>query len=381
MDTIAKYGEEDDNDNFSCDAKRKQMFDDKYHVQNRTRSVPLVPASNNTTVALSNTAKTSLAPLSNTNYSQSPSCYNTNPTLSRLVPLVPSSKSTIVALSNNAKTSLVPLSNTNHGQSSSRHYTNLTPSRGEDKKQISTSSSSVDNETSKRIFQLYNNSGYINIPEFQKLIKDLITLKSKKIVAVNEGYLNSITGLLWFQIGGGQRIMLSKFVESVQTKRPFDYISEKISELLQDTLLTYFAVSNKLLLDTIQPFIPSWETKAIHYWQSIPRGCTSILNLNGEKSAHICDPLHLELFMTNARHTDGFPITSIRIQLGRYDNVSVLLEKIRGNWPGLRNRSFVCPSISQLSFRRNGVTVPESLTTEKLKLFYISAEYRVVVGR
>jgi hypothetical protein len=381
MDTIAKYGEEDDNDNFSCDVKRKQTFDQRYHVQNRTRSVPLVPSSNNTTVSLSNNAKTSLAPLSNANYSQSPPRHNTNSMHSRSLPLMPSSSNTIVALSNNAKTSLVPLSNTNYSQSSSRHNTNPTSSRGEDNKQISTSSSSADIETSKRIFQLYSNSGYINIPEFQRLIKDLITLKSKKVVAVNEGYSNRITDLLWLQIGNGQRIMLSKFVESVHTKRPFDYVSEKISELLQDTFLTFFAVSNKSLLDAILPFVPSWETKALHYWQSVPRGCTSILNLNGEKSAHICDPLHLELFMTNAKHTDGFAITSIRIQLGRHDNVSVLLEKIRGNWPGLRNRSFVCPSISQLSFRRNGVIVPVSLTTEKLKLFYISAEYRVVVGR
>jgi hypothetical protein len=335
MDTIAKYGEEDDKDSFSCDAGKKQKIDPKYHVQNQTRSVPVVRSSSSTAVALVDNAKSSHRPLLNANYSQSPAHYNVRPM----------------------------------------------PSRGEEKRQTSVSSSSADNETSKRIFQLYNNSGFINIPEFQRLIKDLIILRSKNVVAVNEAYLSSITALLWFQIGDGQRITLSKFIEAVQTKRPFDYISGKMSELLQDTFLTFFAASNKLLLDEIHPFVPSWETKPIHYWQSIPRGCTSILNLNGEKSAHICDPLHLELFMTNARHTDGFPITSIRIQLGRHDNVSVLLEKIRGNWPGIRNRSFVCPSISQLSFSRNGVKVPESLTTEKLKLFYISAEYRVVVGR
>lgn len=335
MDTIAKYGEEDNDDRFICEPEKKQKFDPKYHVQNQTRVVPVVRSSSSTAVAFVDNTRSSHRPLSIANYSQSPAHYN-----------------------------VLPM-----------------PNRGEEKRQTSVSPSSADNETSKRIFQLYNNSGFINIPEFQRLVKDLIILRSKNFVVVSEAYLSSITALLWFQIGDGQRITLSKFTEAAQYKRPFDYISGKMAELLQDNFLTFFAASNKLLLDIIHPFVPSWETKPIHYWQSIPRGCTSILNLNGEKSAHICDPLPLELFMTNARHTDGFPITSIRIQLSRQDNVSVLLEKIRGNWPGIRNRSFVCPNISELSFSRNGVRVPESLTTEKLKLFYISAEYRVVVGR
>ena len=241
------------------------------------------------------------------------------------------------------------------------------------------SSSEVDKEI-EIIFDFYKTSGYINGEGFVRIVEDLIRLKNHNVVTKDKLNSSSIAKSLWSQIG--RRINLKAFILAVKNDKPFDYITEEISMPLHETFLTFLADPNKILLDEIYPFVPSWEWKRIFPWQTIRRGCTIKMDFNGKfNSAQICNPLSLELFMTNAIHEDGKEIAAIRILLDRHDTVSVLLEKIRGNWPGLQNRAFKCPDIARLSFSKDGVPLQINSPTEKLNLFNKSAEFRVVVDQ
>jgi hypothetical protein len=200
---------------------------------------------------------------------------------------------------------------------------------------------------------------------------------------VHEDFLKIVTSKLWKKLGV-ERMSLDEFT-TVQNQRPFDYIytftlgegSHDTTLYLQNTFLTFFA-KDKLRLDSIHPFIPSWDLKQVKDWQTVPRGCLTKANFNGEKSACISNPLQINMFMTNAIHTDGQAINSIFVKLGRHDNVTSLLEQIILNWPGLQGRNFVGPEISQLELSRDGMRVSEKSTTETMSLFDKSAEYRVV---
>jgi hypothetical protein len=98
---------------------------------------------------------------------------------------------------------------------------------------------------SRRVFELYQNSGFINFPEFQRLIKDLMILNGKFDSVVLGEKVILYTKIFWDQIGKVE-LTLTRFQNAVNIGLPFDYqcLDDEYALHLQNTYWSFFKSSN-----------------------------------------------------------------------------------------------------------------------------------------
>lgn len=225
-----------------------------------------------------------------------------------------------------------------------------------------------------KVFRLYDSdeSAKIDEREFRKLIKDLFILRRGTSVvfsAAEESNLDLVVRSIASLIpsAAGCKIDLGEFIEAALAREnisPFNRYPNGQPATdggLQSTLLTFFHVRNESILNQIHPFVPNWEPRVLEWWQgSVPRNCYTILDQRGgPKKASISDPIQVRLSIDNAPPTyEGLTIDGVQIKAGRFDTIPKLLSKVRDNWPGVRGRNFVCPSLEQLTLIRGGRPVP-----------------------